>query len=186
HGLVVDACLTGADGHAERMPALHMFEPRADRPRRITLGTDKGYDAEDFVSELRSLNVAPHAAAKIKGSAIDGRTTRHAGYKISQVIRKRIEAAFGWAKPPPGAQDRASHRVTARAARITYSFPRLSPCVNISVNSFCICSAPAGMSDSQVLMIASGERRSISASISFSNRSITAACSGPRSGSPKN
>jgi transposase len=102
HGLVVDACLTGADGHAERIAALHMIEPRADRPRRITLGTDKGYDAEDFVSELRSLNVAPHVATKIKGSAIDGRTTRHAGYKISQVIRKRIEEAFGWAKAAAG------------------------------------------------------------------------------------
>ena len=60
------------------------------------------YDAEDFVSELRSLNVAPHVATKIKGSAIDGRTTRHAGYKISQVIRKRIEEAFGWAKAAAG------------------------------------------------------------------------------------
>ncbi len=58
-----------------------MIEPHADRLRRITLGTDKGYDAEDFVSELRSLNVAPHVAAKVRGSAIDGRTTRHAGYK---------------------------------------------------------------------------------------------------------
>lgn len=102
NGLVVDACLTVADGHAERIAALHMIEPRADRPRRITLGTDKGYDAEDFVTELRSLNVAPHVATKIKGSAIDGRTTRHAGYKISQVIRKRIEEAFGWAKAAAG------------------------------------------------------------------------------------
>ena len=97
-GLVVDACLTQADGHAERIAALHMIEPRADRPGRITLGADKGYDTEDFVNELRTLNVAPHVAAKAKGSAIDGRTTRHAGYKASQVIRKRIEEAFGWAK----------------------------------------------------------------------------------------
>ena len=88
--LVVDACLTQADGHAERIAALHMIEPRADRPGRITLGADKGYDTEDFVNELRTLNVAPHVAAKAKGSAIDGRTTRHPGYKISQVIRKRI------------------------------------------------------------------------------------------------
>ena len=58
NGLVVDACLTRADGHAERVAALHMIEPHADRPRRITLGADKGYDAEDFVNELRSLNVA--------------------------------------------------------------------------------------------------------------------------------
>ena len=102
HGLVVDACLTKADGHAERIAALHMIEPRADRPRRVTLGADKGYDAEDFVNELRSINVAPHVAAKARGSAIDGRTTRHAGYKISQVIRKRIEEAFGWAKSAAG------------------------------------------------------------------------------------
>ena len=97
-----DLCLTKADGHAERIAALHMIEPRADRPRRVTLGADKGYDAEDFVNELRLINVAPHVAAKARGSAIDGRTTRHAGYKSSQVIRKRIEEAFGWAKSAAG------------------------------------------------------------------------------------
>ena len=75
-----------------------MIEPHADRPRRITLGADKGYDAEDFVNELRTMNVAPHVAAKVRGSAVDGRTTRHAGYLASQMVRKRIEEAFGWAK----------------------------------------------------------------------------------------
>jgi transposase len=98
NGLVVEACLTHADGHAERNAALVMIEPRADRPIRITLGADKGYDAEDFVNQLRSMNVTPHVAAKAKGSAIDGRTTRHAGYAISQRIRKRIEEPFGWSK----------------------------------------------------------------------------------------
>lgn len=98
NGLVVDACLTEADGQAEREAALAMIEPRADRPDRITLGADKGYDAEDFVNELRSLNVTPHVATKVKGSAIDGRTTRHAGYAVSQRIRKRIEEVFGWGK----------------------------------------------------------------------------------------
>jgi transposase len=98
NGLVVEACLTGADGHAERHAALAMIEQRADRPIRITLGADKGYDTEDFVNELKSMNVTPHVAAKAKGSAIDGRTTRHAGYAISQRIRKRIEEAFGWSK----------------------------------------------------------------------------------------
>ena len=98
NGLVVEACLTHADGHAERNAALAMIEPRADRPVRITLGADKGYDAEDFVNELRAMNVTPHVAAKSKGSAIDGRTTRHAGYAISQRIRKRIEEPFGWSK----------------------------------------------------------------------------------------
>jgi hypothetical protein len=98
NGLVVDACLTEADGHAEREAALALIEPRADRPGRITLGADKGYDAEDFVNELRSMNVSPHVAAKITGSAIDGRTTRHEGYAVSQRIRKRIEEVFGWGK----------------------------------------------------------------------------------------
>ncbi len=75
-----------------------MIEPHADRSVRITLGADKGYDVQDFVNELRSMNVTPHLAAKAKGSAIDGRTTRHAGYAISQRIRKRIEEPFGWSK----------------------------------------------------------------------------------------
>jgi transposase len=97
-GLVVEACLTHADGHAERNAALAMIEPRADRPVRITLGADKGYDTQDFVNELRAMNVTPHVAAKAKGSAIDGRTTRHAGYAVSQRIRKRIEEPFGWSK----------------------------------------------------------------------------------------
>jgi transposase/IS5 family transposase len=98
NGLIVDATFTRADGHAERIAALAMIEPRADRPGRLTLGADKGYDSEDFINELRSMNVTPHVAAKAKGSAIDGRTTRRAGYAISQRIRKRIEEAFGWGK----------------------------------------------------------------------------------------
>ena len=114
-GLVVDACLTRADGHAERIAALAMIEPRADRPGRITLAADKGYDAEDFVNELRSMNVAPHVAAKARGSAIDGRTTRHPGYKTSQIVRKRIEEAFGWAKAAAGFA-RTKHRGLARVA----------------------------------------------------------------------
>ena len=81
HGLLVDACLTLADGHAERAAALHMIEPRADRPTAITLGADKAYDAEDFVNELRSMKVTAHVAQNTsgRGSAIDGRTTRHGG-----------------------------------------------------------------------------------------------------------
>ena len=104
HGLLVDACLTLADGHAERVAALHMIEPRADRPQAITLGADKAYDAEDFVNELRSMKVTPHVAQNISGrsSAIDGRTTRHGGYAVSQRIRKRIEEAFGWIKTVAG------------------------------------------------------------------------------------
>jgi len=113
NGLVVDACLTRAHGHAERVAALHMIEPHADRPGRITLGADKAYDAEDFVNELRSMNVVPHVAAKLKGSAVDGRTTRHAGYAASLRVRKRIEEAFGWAKSAAGFA-RTRHRGLAR------------------------------------------------------------------------
>jgi transposase len=111
HGLLVDACLTLADGHAERVAALHMIEPRADRPRAITLGADKAYDAEDFVNELRSMNVTPHVTQNTNGrsSAIDGRTTRHGGYAVSQRIRKRIEEAFGWVKTVAG-QDKTRFR----------------------------------------------------------------------------
>ena len=68
NGLVVDACLTEANGHAERNAALPMIEPRADRPRPITLGADKAYDAEDFVNELRSMNVTPHVAQNTSGA----------------------------------------------------------------------------------------------------------------------
>ena len=81
-----------------------MIEPHADRPRAITLGADKAYDAEDFVNELRSMKVTPHVAQNTSGrrSAIDGRTTRHGGYAVSQRIRKRIEEAFGWIKTVAG------------------------------------------------------------------------------------
>ena len=104
NGLLVDACLTQADGHAERIAALHMIEPHAERPHPITLGADKAYDTADFVNELRSLRVTPHVAQNESGrsSAIDRRTTRHAGYGVSQRIRKRIEEAFGWMKTVGG------------------------------------------------------------------------------------
>src|SRR6478735_7572686 len=97
-GLIVDTRLTLVSGHAERLAALEMIAAHADRPRAITLGADKGYDAADFVEELRTMNVRPHVAQKRRHSAIDGRTTRHAGYATSQRIRKRIEEAFGWIK----------------------------------------------------------------------------------------
>jgi hypothetical protein len=117
HGLLVDACLTLAGGHAERVAALHMIEPRADRPTAITLGADKAYDAEDFVNELRSMNATPHVAQNTSGrsSAIDGRTTRHGGYAVSQRIRKRIEEAFGWIKTVAG-QEKTSFRGRDRVA----------------------------------------------------------------------
>ncbi|RIA56052.1 IS4 family transposase [Dichotomicrobium thermohalophilum] len=78
HGLVVAAAVSKAGGAAERNAALAMIETRADRARRITLGADKGYDAKDFVNELRAMAVTPHVARKARHSAIDKRTARHA------------------------------------------------------------------------------------------------------------
>lgn len=99
HGLFVDARLTRASGRAERLAALDMIEARADRPCPITLGGDRGYDAADFVMELREINVTPHIARNTtRRSAIDRRTTRHPGYAASLRIRKRIEEGFGWMK----------------------------------------------------------------------------------------
>ena len=68
---------------------------------RVSVGADKGYDTKDFVAECRHLNITPHVAQNVKrngGSAIDGRTTRHVGYAVSQRKRKRIEECFGWLK----------------------------------------------------------------------------------------
>jgi hypothetical protein len=80
-----------------------MIEPRADRPHAITLGGDKNFDTKDFVMELREINVTPHVTQNTsRTSAIDGRTTRHPGYAISQRIRKRIEEGFGWMKTVAG------------------------------------------------------------------------------------
>jgi len=99
NGLVMDAELTLATGTAEREAALAMIE-RMGGSSRITLGADKGYDAAAFVEELRARNVTPHIAQNTtrRRSAIDGRTTRHEGYEISQRKRKRVEEVFGWAK----------------------------------------------------------------------------------------
>jgi transposase len=104
NGLIVGAVATRASGHAERLAALALIEPRGERPRPVTLGADKGYDSVDFVMELRERTVTPHVAQNTNGrrSAIDGRTTRHPGYALSQCIRKRIEEAFGWAKTVAG------------------------------------------------------------------------------------
>jgi len=103
HGLVVQADATQATGKAERQAALSMID-RQDpgSGRRLTLAADKGDDTSDFVADLRQKCVTPHVAAKIQGSAIDGRTTRHEAYKVSQRKRKLVEEAFGWGKTIAG------------------------------------------------------------------------------------
>jgi transposase len=103
HGLVVQAEATEADGHAERKAALEMIDRQAPgTSNQLTLGADKAYDAREFVADLRQKCVTPHVAQKARSSAIDGRTTRHAGYGVSQRKRKLVEEAFGWAKTIAG------------------------------------------------------------------------------------
>jgi len=114
HGLVVDARLTQASGYAERETALAMAEAIPGR-RRITLGADRGYDAREFIERLRSLHVTPHVAQNTthRRSAIDERTTQHAGYGESQRRRKRVEEVFGWMKTI-GLMRKTRHRGVAR------------------------------------------------------------------------
>lgn len=104
HGLVVDAELLQANGTAERDAAMLMAE-RIPGDDRVTVAGDKGYDTRDFVAEMRQMNVTPHVAQNTNrngGSAIDRRTTRHAGYATSQQRRKLIEQVFGWMKTVGG------------------------------------------------------------------------------------
>ena len=83
NGLIVQADLTRADGHAERRAALDMIHRHSPGPtKRLTLGADKGYDSADFGAELRQTCVTPHVARKARHSAIHARTTRHAGYAV--------------------------------------------------------------------------------------------------------
>ena len=100
NGLVVDVDVTRATGRAEREAALQMLDRLPRKKRRLTLGADKGYDTHEFVADLRKRKVTPHVAQNQSGrrSAIDGRTTNHGGYKVSQRLRKRVEEIFGWAK----------------------------------------------------------------------------------------
>jgi transposase len=103
HGLVVGACVTPATGTAEREAAAAMLREQSQR-RGATVGADKAYDTADFVAEMRRQGVTPHVAQndKRRRSAIDGRTTRHAGYAVSIKKRKRIEECFGWIKTVGG------------------------------------------------------------------------------------
>jgi len=100
HGLIVNTEVLLATGTAEREAALSMLD-KIPGSKRLTVAGDKGYDTRDFVAECRKLAVTPHVAQNDKrpgGSAIDGRTTRHDGYTVSQRKRKRIEECFGWIK----------------------------------------------------------------------------------------
>ena len=116
HGLVADSTVTPATGTAERDAAMGFIA--AQPPRRITVGMDKAYDVASCIETCRSLGATPHVAQKIRGSAIDARTTRHAGYAISQQKRKLVEQVFGWMKTVGGLRQ-VRHR---GGARVTWVF----------------------------------------------------------------
>ena len=103
NGMVVNVEVLPATGTAEREAALEMIE-EIPGEHRVTVGADKAYDTKAFVEETRKLNATPHVAQnnKSRKSAIDGRTTRHAGYAESQKKRKRVEEIFGWMKTVGG------------------------------------------------------------------------------------
>ncbi|MBE7438952.1 MAG: transposase [Spirochaetales bacterium] len=100
NGLIVGCTLVRATGTAEREAAIEMLKTERKRNplKRITVGADKGYDVRSYVDFCRSIAITPHVAARKKGSAIDNRTIRSIGYKMSQVRRKMVEEPFGWVK----------------------------------------------------------------------------------------
>jgi IS5 family transposase len=102
YGLIVQTDIRAPSYHAERDAALEMLKCLEPGPRRRTLGADKGYDEHEFIAEVRRLGVTPHVAPNLHArrarSAVDGRTTRHAGYETSQRKRKLVEEGFGWQK----------------------------------------------------------------------------------------
>ena len=115
NGLAVGGCVLPASGYAERAAALDLLGA-LDRGGGVTLGADKGYDTRDFVAAVRLLGVTPHVAQNTghrRRSAIDDRTTRHAGYAVSQQRRKRVEEIFGWLKTV-GLMRKTRHRGARR------------------------------------------------------------------------
>jgi transposase len=139
HGFIVEAMLTQADGTAEADAAILMADAmrKKRRGQRFTLGADKAYDSRDLVTTLQAMNVTPHVAQNNKNrrSAIDGRTTRHCGYAMSQSRRPIIERAFGWLKTVAGMRKvklRGLEKVSwlfqyAVAAYNLWRIPRLRP-----------------------------------------------------------
>jgi transposase len=114
HGLVVGAQATQVVGAAEPVAALDLVTAIPGN-HRVTLGGDKGYDTAAFVQGCRDLTITPHVAQNVnghRGSAIDGRTTRHSGYALSQRCRKCVEEVFGWLKTV-GQLRKLRHRGTA-------------------------------------------------------------------------
>jgi transposase len=123
HGLCVDVSVAAATNEAEWTEGLRLVERQRQQGRRVrTLGADKAYDVGRFVEPLRALGVTPHVAQQItrhRGSHLDGRTVRHAGYRLSQRARKRVEEIFGWMKTIGGLR-KTRYRGVQRTQLCTY------------------------------------------------------------------
>jgi hypothetical protein len=105
NGLIVDVAVKPAVGVTEPEAALELLTRAVALGGTITVGADKGYDTKNFIDALRQLGATPHVAQNVtahRGSCIDGRTTRHEGYEISAIVRRRIESIFGWKKTVGG------------------------------------------------------------------------------------
>jgi hypothetical protein len=124
HGLIVATDVRAPAYEAERDAAVEMVTTLEPRARRRTLGADKGYDMPDFVAGVRACNTTPHVSPNVHArrttSAVDGRTTRHAGFDVSQVKRKLVEEGFGWGKTIGGLR-KLHHRGREKVAWI-FSF----------------------------------------------------------------
>jgi transposase len=125
-GLVVDVETLVVSGTGEVEAALTMLN-RLGGTQPITVGADKGYDQRRFVDGCRGMAVTPHVARKRKFSAIDGRTTRHAGYAVSQRVRKRVEEIFGWEKTVGGLRKLRYRSL----AKVTYAFTFTAAAYNL-------------------------------------------------------
>jgi transposase len=133
NGLVVDVLVTQASGTAERDATLLMLDRRPGPRKRVTLGADKGYDTRAFVEALRERGVTPHVAQHTnrRRSAVDGRTTQHEGYRLSQRVRKRVEEIFGWIKTVGGGRKlryigTTKNQLWATLTAATYNLVRMA------------------------------------------------------------
>lgn len=133
NGILVGFDVAIADGYAEREGALELLRSARPGNRRVTLGADKAYDTRGFVESCRQLNVVPHVAQNVtnRRSSIDSRTTRHAGYGVSQKVRRRIEQVFGWLKSAANLRKsryrgRAKTALYATLAAASYNLLRIA------------------------------------------------------------
>ena len=167
--------LSQATGTAETEAALTMLE-RVPTARRITVGADKGYDTREFVTTCRSFEITPHVAMKQRHSALDRRTSRHAGYAASQRVRKRVEEMFGWLKTVGGGRKLrycgvARNGLWAEMALAAYNLVRMAKLMPPPSSPGAVPAAPAARSGAPQ-GAAYSESASNGASMSTQSRSL--------------